>query len=228
MSKFPTIIESLKKHHGTPPSPPARGPFELVLWENAVYLLPDERRLEVFNALREQIGLNAASLDAAPDAVLLPIAIRGGMRPAMRVFRWRQIAQITLNRFGGNLDSILQLPFEDARKALKQFPNIADPAAERILLFCGMATSLPLDSHGLRVLNRLGWGRVQKSQSANYRSVQEELRPEIPVQLEPLKEAHLLLRMHGRTLCKDRIPLCPQCPVAGDCRHGLPANPAAV
>lgn len=228
MSKFAKIIERLKKHYGAPPIPPAQGPFELVLWENLVYLLPDERRLEVFQALREQIGLNAAALAAAPDPMLLPIAIRGGMRPAMRVFRWRQIAQITLNQFGGNLDSILQLPYEDAKRALKQFPNIADPAAERILLFCGMAAGLPIDSHGLRVLNRLGWGRVQKSQSATYRSVQEELRPEIPLHLDQVKEAHLLLRMHGRTLCKERMPLCPQCSVAGDCRHAQPANRAIL
>lgn len=228
MSKFATIIERLKKQYGEPPIPPARGPFELILWENAVHLLPDERRLEVFDALQEQVGLNAAALDAAPDAVLLPIAIRGGMRPAMRVFRWRQIATITLNQFGGNLDSILQLPFEQARKALKQFPNITDPAAERILLFCGIATCLPLDSNGLRVLNRIGWGRVQKNQTANYRSVQEQLRPEIPVHLERLTEAHLLLRIHGRTLCKERIPLCPRCSVANECRHVHPANAALV
>jgi hypothetical protein len=31
----------------------------------------------------------------------------------------------------------LQEPFADAKKALKQFPNICDPGAEKILLFGG-------------------------------------------------------------------------------------------
>lgn len=189
------------------------------MWENAVYLLPDERRLEVFNALRDQVGMTAAAIDAAPETDLLPIAIRGGMRPEMRVFRWRQIAQITLNQFDGYLDSILDRPYAEAKKALKLFPTIGDPCAERILLLCGVAGGLPLESNGLRVLRRLGWGRVQKSYGAAYRSVQEDLKPELPVHVERLKEAHLLLRTHGKTLCKETMPICHRCPVADNCRY---------
>jgi endonuclease-3 len=219
MHKFAKVIEHLRKQYGEPAIPPAHGPFELIVWENAAYLLPDERRLEVFNALRTQIGLNAAALGAAADAVLLPIAIRGGMRPEMRVFRWRQIAQITMAQFGGNLDSLLHLPYAEARKALKQFPTISDRGAERILLFCGIAHGLPLESNGLRVLGRIGWGNVQKNYAATYRSVQDELKAELPVHVERLEEAHLLLRLHGKTMCKEKMPLCHQCPVAAECRY---------
>ena len=217
MRKFTHVIERLRKYYGEPAVPPALGPFELILWENVAYLLPDERRLEVFNTLRTQVGLNADALENAPDAVLLPIAIRGGMRPAMRVFRWKQIAQITLAQFGGNLDSILHSPYDEDRKALKQFPNISDHGAERILLLCGIANGLPLESNGLRVLGRLGWGQPQKNYAATYRSVQDDLKPELPVHVERLKEAHLLLRVHGRTLCKEKMPLCHQCPVTAEC-----------
>jgi endonuclease-3 len=102
---------------------------------------------------------------------------------------------------------------------LRQFPNVGEPGAERILLLCGVATGLPLESNGLRVLNRLGWGRIQKNYAATYRSVQDELKLEVPVHVERLKEAHLLLRIHGKTLCKERMPLCHQCPVAKECRY---------
>jgi endonuclease-3 len=219
MHKFTRTIQQLRKHYGEPAPPLARGPFELVMWENACYLLGDERRLEVFQALREQVGMSAAAIEAAPDRVLLPIAIRGGMRPEMRVFRWREIAGITLTQFGGDLDSILSRPYAEARKALKQFPTIGEPGAEKILLLCGIANGLPLESNGLRVLLRLGWGRSQKSYSATYRSVQEGLRPELPVHVERLKQAHLLLRIHGKSMCKETSPLCHQCPVSMDCRY---------
>jgi len=219
MHKFTQVIQHLRKHYGEPEIPPAKGPFELVLWENAVYLLPDARRLEVFNALRDQVGLSATAIDAAPDTVLLPIAIRGGMRPAVRVFRWRQIAQITLNQFAGKLDSILEGPYAEAKKALMLFPTIGDPGAERILLLCGAANGLPLDSNGLRVLVRLGWGRTQKSYGATYRSVQDAVKPELPDPVEKLREAHLLLRTHGKTLCKEKMPLCYQCPVSKHCPY---------
>jgi len=219
MHVFNQMIALLKRHYGMPDVPPAKGPFELVLWENACYLLPDERRLEVFEALRNEVGLTAADLDAASDNVLLPLAKRGGMRPETRVFRWREIVRITLQQYGGNLDSILKLPYAEAKKALKQFPNIGDPGAEKILLLCGVASGLPLESNGLRVLVRLGWGRHQKDYGATYRSVQIALKQELPSSPVRLTEAHLLLRTHGKTLCKDNGPSCHQCPVSAACEY---------
>jgi len=217
MSKFTRILQQLRKHHGEPGNPEPAGPWEWVLWENACYLLPDERRLEVFRALRDQIGLNPSAIEAAPDSVLLPIAIRGGMRPGNRVFRWKEIAHIALIRYGGNLNAILSLPYGEAKEALKQFPAIGEPGAEKILLFCGRASGLPLESNGLRVLSRIGWGSAQKNYAATYRSVQAALKPELPSHVERLREAHLLLRIHGKKLCKDHVPLCHQCPVFSEC-----------
>jgi endonuclease-3 len=219
MLKFDQLIAHLKRHYGAPKVPPAKGPFELVLWENACYLLPDERRLEVFEALRDQVGLAPAAIDAAPDSVLLPLAKRGGMRPETRVFRWRQIAGIALNQYAGNLDSILTRPYAEVKRALKQFPTIGDPGAEKILLLCGISSGLPLESNGLRVLVRLGWGRMQKSYGKTYRSVQEALKLGLPPNTTRLKDAHLLLRTHGKTLCKEKAPICYQCPVSAECEY---------
>jgi endonuclease III len=213
------LVSRLKRHYGAPEPPPAHGPFELVMWENACYLLTDERRKEVFEALRKQVGMNASAIHNASDAVLLPLAERGGMRPETRVFRWREIARVTLEQFGGNLDSILTLPYAEARRALKLFPNIGEPGAEKILLLCGVASGLPLESNGLRVLVRIGYGRQQKDYGRTYRSVQDDLAPDLPKAAAPLTEASLLLRTHGKTLCKDKEPLCSQCPVATGCDY---------
>ncbi len=215
------MIARLKRWHEQVEAPPAQGPFALVIWENACYLLPDERRREVFEGLREQVGLTAGAIDGAPDAVLLPLAKRGGMRPEMRVFRWREIARITLSQFGGDLSAILESPYAEAKRALKQFPNIGDPGAEKILLFCGVGSGLPLESNGLRVLVRVGWGRVHKNYGTMYRTVQENIAPVVPRKVEDLQEAFLLLREHGRVLCKDKKPLCHQCPLADGCDYAV-------
>src|SRR5580658_1382196 len=180
MQTFSQLIAGLKRHYGESALPPAKGPFELVLWENACYLLPDERRLEVFESLRKTIGLNAAAIDSASDKALLPLAKRGGMRPETRVLRWREIARITLQQYAGDLSSILKLPYAEAKKALKQFPTIGDPGAEKILLLCGVSSGLPLESNGLTVLVRLGWGRPQQDYGATYRSVQTAVKSELP------------------------------------------------
>lgn len=219
MLAFRTLITKLEMHYGEPAASPWNGPFEGVMWENACYLLPDERRLEVFEGLREKVGMSAAAISSASEAVLMALAERGGMRPETRVFRWREIARIVLTEFGGDLDAILQRPYADAKRALKKFPNIGDPGAEKILLFCGVAQGLPLESNGLRVLTRVGYGRAQKDYAKTYKSVQEDLKGELPLEASALQTAHVLLRTHGKQLCKDKGPICSQCPVANRCDY---------
>lgn len=219
MPDVKSILAALERRHGRPEPPPAKGPFELVVWENACYLLPDTRRAEVFEGLRRQVGLTAEAIWKAADDVLLPLAVMGGMRPETRVFRWREIARIVLQQFGGNLDQILDWDYVKASKALKQFPNIGEPGAEKILMYCGMARGLPLESNGLRVLVRMGYGRLHvKNYGAMYKSAQEAISAEVPRSARQLARAHMLLRTHGKTICKDAKPLCFDCPVAQQCR----------
>ena len=190
------------------------------MWENACYLLPDERRAQVFEGLKKRVGMNPnAILKGDPDT-LLELATLGGMRPQVRVFRWQEVARITLMQFDGDLDQILKLPYPQAKKALKQFPNIGDPGAEKILMYCGAAPGLPLEWNGLRVLTRAGYGRAhQKNYSAMYRSVQEAIKDEIPGKADAMAQAHLLLRQHGKEICKDKSPQCYECPIKEMCAY---------
>jgi endonuclease III len=221
MPDFQKLIAKLKRHYGEPRLPPACGPFELVLWENACYLLPDDRRAEVFEGLRQRVGLSAAAILKADDKTLLALAKMGGMRPETRVVRWREIARITMSQFGGDLNAILAQPYEKAKKALEQFPSIGGPGAEKILLFCGAGSGLPLESNGLRVLTRVGYGRSQKNYAATYRSVQEAIKPELPRDTANRTRAHWLLREHGKMFCKTNAPLCRACPVADLCSYPM-------
>jgi endonuclease-3 len=215
--EFKKLIAALKKAYGEPALPPAHGPFELVMWENACYLLSDERRAAVFEGLRQQVGMDAHSIWKADQGVLLPLAKMGGMRPETRVFRWREIARIAISQFEGNLDAILQLPYAKAQRALHQFPNIGQPGAEKILMLCGMSNGLPLESNGLRVLERVGYGRAQKNYGGTYRSVQEALAGQLPKEAASLTRAHLLLRYHGKAVCRNNRPHCEECALVAEC-----------
>ena len=84
-------------------------------------------------------------------------------------------------------------------------------------MLCGKSSGLPLESNGLRVLERAGYGRAQKNYGATYRSVQEALTGELPGDAESLTRAHLLLRYHGKTVCPTNRPLCEDCPLAPEC-----------
>ena len=213
------MVERLRAVYGRPKPLPTSDPLELVFWENAAYLLTDERRQKVFELLRERVGLKSRDILAAKPATLLEIAKLGGMRPEVRVQRWLTIANITLSQFQGDLRNVLRLPLKEAKKVLQQFPCVGEPGAEKILLFAGSHAILGLDSNGLRVLVRVGYGREQKSYSATYRSVREAIANEIWDKCAPLIQAHQLLRRHGMERCKSSAPICRGCPLTDVCRY---------
>jgi endonuclease-3 len=213
------MVERLRAAYGRPQPPPTSDPLELVFWENAAYLLSDERRQKVFELLRERVGLKPRDILAAKPATLLEIAKLGGMRPEVRVERWLTIAHIALAEFQGDLGNVLRLPLKAAKKALQQFPCIGEPGAEKILLFSGSHAVLGLDSNGLRVLVRVGYGREQKSYSATYGSVREAIANQIWDKCPPLIQAHQLLRRHGMERCKTSAPICRGCPLTDTCHY---------
>jgi len=78
---------------------------------------------------------------------------------------------------------------------------------------------LGLDSNGLRVLLRLGFGEEKKNYTATYRAVQEAIKDQLSGDYDWLISAHLLLRQHGKELCKTSAPLCEACPLRKSCEY---------
>ncbi len=216
--RLPRLLSALRKLYGRLRPPPARGPFELLLYENVAYLADDARRDEAFALLRERIGLAPENIAAAPHAALRGAAGRGIVAD-QTVEKLRAVAAITLDEFGGDLDEAIRRPAKDAIKALRKFPSIGEPGAEKILLLCRRQPFLALDSNALRVLLRLGYGREDKSYARSYRSAQEAADGELPRAIFARTEAHLLLRRHGQELCKRTQPRCEICPLRSGCLY---------
>ena len=188
------VLDALEKLHGAPRPPPTTDPLELVLWKNVAYLADDQRRDDAFRALKKRVGTRPAQILSARGEVLLEIA-RAGIVAGGSVDKLRRTATIALEQFGGDVRAAVKRPLPEARKALMKFPSIGAPGAEKILLLSRSHPVLGLDSNGLRVLLRLGYGREAKGY------------------------AHLLLRRHGQTLCRRSRPRCEACPVAEVCGY---------
>jgi endonuclease-3 len=214
---FKEIIRQLITHYGRPKPPQVTDPFEMILWENVAYLVDDDRRAKAFHMLRQKVGLTPERIAAAPKQVLVDAARLGGMLPDLRADRLRFIAELTISEFDGDLRQVLKLPLSSARKALKRFPSIGDPGAEKILLFAGAAPLLALESNGLRVLVRLGYCEERKSYGATYRAAQEALADQTGGDCPWLTDVYLLLRRHGQELCRRTGPACHACPLASGC-----------
>ena len=217
-SRLSAALQALRKLYGRPGSPPARGPFELILSENVAYLANDDRRDEALRLLRDRTGLSPQGVLAAAPATLREVASRG-IVPDQTVEKLRAIAAIAVEEFGGDLEAAIQRPVKEALKALRKFPSIGEPGAEKILLFCGREPFLALDSNGLRVLLRLGYGKEDKSYARSYRSAQDAADGELPRDCGARIEAYLLLRRHGQELCRRSQPRCEVCPLRSDCPY---------
>jgi endonuclease-3 len=165
----------------------------MILWENIAYLADDAKRAKAWAALRQRVGTTPEEVLAAPRGKLLAIA-RAGILAADRVEKMREIARMAIEEFGGRLERALDGTVAEAKKALKKFPSIGDPGAEKILLFSRRDPVLALDSNGLRVLLRIGYGEQDKSYARSYASVREASRPEWKGGFDWLIAAHRVAR----------------------------------
>jgi endonuclease III len=211
------IVSVLEKHYGKPESPITTDPFELILLENVAYLVSDERRADAFKTLHKYAGLKPSDILSASTENILRATRLGGMHPEQRVTRLREIGLIAMNELGGDLRPVLKLPLPKAKLALRKFPSIGEPSAEKILLFTRSYPVLGLDSNGLRVLARVGFAEEKKNYTTTYRAVQEAIKDQLKENYDWLISAHILLRRHGKELCKTKTPLCEKCPVKKSC-----------
>src|SRR6266550_3524464 len=164
---LPEIIRKLRARYGPPKRMPASGPFELIVWENVAYLVDDERRAQVFRALKQ------------------------------RLEKLRDASETMIDIGLARMRTLLRENAVEAKKVLKRFPGIGEPGADKILLFCKSQPSLAPDSNAVRVLVRLGYGKEHKSYAQTYRGVTEAVRAELPRDYNWLVIAHQLLRRHG-------------------------------
>jgi endonuclease-3 len=202
------------------PAEPLTDPLAILVWENIGYLIDDARRAELFAEFAKKIGLTAHHIADAPMLIVADIAKRGGMHPQKRAERLIEIGRLAIRECDGDIASKLRtLPLPKARALLKKFPSVGDPGADRILLFSGVAPQPCLESNGLRALVRLGFCAEGKSYAQTYKGAIAALTAEGANDAEWLKRAYLVLREHGKSLCKRSAPLCEPCPLDAVCAH---------
>ncbi len=215
---FSKLIDKLQQHYGPPAPLPSNDPLELIIWENIAYLASDNRRAEAFATLRQTIGTRPEQILAAQHSALAAIG-KAGILPDVSAENLLTIAKIVYEEFDSDLRATLKKPLPQAKKALKRFPSIGDPGAEKILLFTRSYPIMALDSNGLRVLCRVGFAEERKNYSATYRLVQDVIHEQLPRDCDSLIRAHQLLREHGQELCKRSKPRCTECPLSDSCNY---------
>jgi endonuclease-3 len=222
------VLDALEKHYGEQTAVGPSDPYEMILFVNCGYPATDASCTRGYEALKGEVGTKPEEILAAPRAKLAKLMRLGGIMPELRAERLKTIAKIVNEEFGGDLKwSLEKLLREEtegagkgirsAKKALKEFPVIGDPGADKILLFAGLASLAAVPSACVAVPQRILFGAEDKNYAAGYRAAQEAMKDELPEEFDARQRSYVLLKRHGAEICKRTRPKCEMCPVSALC-----------
>ena len=222
MSKLPPlnqVLDQLEEFYGAQqPSWPTE-PYDFMIWWHCGYPASDAACERGWKSLTTMTGIEPHKLLAMPMPKLAAALKPGGMVPELRALRLKEIAARVKDEFGGDLRGALRGPISGARKILKKFSNIADPGADRILLFAGTDAVAAVPSNCPHVLVRILHGQERENYGVTYREAQQAIESEVPKKADIRMRAFLLLKQHGQTLCKRTNPKCEKCPLKSSCAY---------
>lgn len=218
MSNLNQVLDALEAVYGAQSPGWPTDPYLFLVWWHCGYPASDAACAKGWASLEREIGTDPERLLAANPAKLALTLKPGGMVPELRAVRLKEIAERVQKEFGGDLRGALRgLPLAQVRAALKRFPNIADPGADRIVLFGGISPTAAVPSNCPHVLVRIRFGQERENYGLIYKEAQEVIAAEIPAKFDARMRAYLLLKSHGQQVCKRTNPKCGVCSVSKLC-----------
>ena len=176
MTTLTQLLDVLAASYGEKRAEWPTDPYLFLVWLHCGYPASEAKCAKGWESLTSQIGVDAERILAANPTQLARALKPGGMVPELRAMRLKEIAERVLKQYAGDLRAGLSgLSVAQARNALKQFPNIADPGADRILLFAGISPVAAVPSNCPHVLVRIRAGRENQNYSRTYREAQHAI-----------------------------------------------------
>ncbi|HEY6619710.1 MAG TPA: hypothetical protein VIY68_09210 [Steroidobacteraceae bacterium] len=211
------ILDSLESNYGALDPAAPTDSYEFLIWWHCGYPASEERCSKGWASLTRKVGIAPKQLGAASTAKLTEALKAGGMVPDVRAARLKEIAARVQEEYGGDLRSALsRLSAPQVRKALKSFPGIGNPGADRIVLFSRLAPVAAVPSACPHVLVRVLHGPEGPRYVAVYADAQRMLNT-LPATFDARIRGYLLVARHGHEFCKRSNPLCERCPLRAQC-----------
>jgi endonuclease III len=216
----PKLLDELERYYGKQTASWPVDPYAFIVWWQCGYPPSEAACARGWEKLSSAVDIEPQSLLRASTSKLASLLKSGGLVPQLRAERLKKIAQRVRDELGSDLAAALRGPLAEARKVLKTFPGIAEPGADRILLFAGIAPIAAVPSNCPQVLSRILHGRDGQTYRTSYRESQEAIAAQVAERPEARRRAYLLLKRHGQELCKRTRPLCEKCPIRAECLFG--------
>ncbi len=169
----------------------------------------------VMSAQATDVSVNRVTkrlfVDAPDPAAMVALGLEGIASRIKTIGLWQAksknvlaLSQLLLDRHQG------EVPPD--REALEALPGVGRKTANVVLNEIFGHATMAVDTHIFRLGNRTGL-----APGATPRAVEDSLLKRIPQEM--LKPAHLWLILHGRYICKARLPECYRCAGAAFCTY---------
>jgi len=215
--KFIPILEEKYGRFWWPveyPEETSKDPFK-----NLIITVLSQNTSEI-NCVRAYKGL-AARFEVKPEVLAkakiedIREAIKSGGLYNVKSKRIKELSQAVLEKFGGDVSSVLVLPKEDARKRLMELPGIGKKTADVLLAHRhSYAEVMVVDTHMDRIAKRLGLVKPD----AKYEEIQRALKVFVP--WDKGEKTGGLLWLLAKYTCRAQNPKCHECPIIELCDYG--------
>lgn len=212
MGRAEEALSRLLRHYGRRPAfkrlDTFRSLVRIILSQNTNY----KNEAMAYQRLEESIGITPEGLSGSTVETISE-AIRPAGMYNQRGRTLRLVAQAVMDRYGGELSPLLDLPHAEAREALMALPGVGPKTADVLLLFNAGKEIVPVDRHIFRISKRL--------EIVGHRAGYEEVRLALETATPPGRheDVHVLLIRFGRELCRARSPRCPECFLGDICPY---------
>lgn len=178
----------------------------------------------VLSAQATDASVNKATVglfaEAPTPALMLALGEAGVARHIRTIGLWQgkarnvvALSRALVEQYGG------QVPRD--REALEALPGVGRKTANVVLNVAFGEPTMAVDTHIFRLGNRTGIAPGKTP-----RAVEDGLIARVPPEL--LRNAHHWLILHGRYVCKARLPECWRCVAAAWCRYPAKNPPPAT
>jgi endonuclease III len=198
-------------------------PFEALV----LTILSQNRTGEIVRRVYPALAARCGGVTARSLAALPPEELRTLIRSA-GPYKAPRIAETAARVLAEGEDTfrarVLDAPGEAALAYLESFPGVAHKTAACVLVFSARSTTtLPVDTHLFRVVDRLGLARHNGRNNAASR---QALISRLLAYGPDLAPSHFLFLLVGRDTCLKAAPNCPACFLRPHC--GFATGPEAA
>jgi len=198
------ILDLLKEEYGIPEWQPRYDPISVLVQTILSQNTSDTNSRGAFVSLLTSFGSWENVADADIDTI--EHAIRhGGLGRVKAVRINKALKEIERKRGRLELDFLSQINSSEAVDWLERLPGVGVKTASCVLLFSLGMPALPVDTHILRVVKRLGL----ISSKTSLKQAHQLLGELVPQQ--DVYHFHILIIEHGRRVCRAQRPLCHDC-----------------